>query len=272
MKIPFTKMQAIGNDFIVINQIDQTYNLSQAQIAKLADRHFGIGFDQLLIIEKSYNPTAFDYKYRIFNADGSEVEHCGNGARCFFEFIQHHKISSKNPITAETLNGSISLTKDDGLITVDMGTFSIGMKNEPSLFFDIFSDKKTEEIQGIYIDIGNPHIVFFVNSLKDVDAVRTGMSVQGSSLFPYSVNVGFCEIINSNEIKLVVYERGSGLTLGCGSGACAASIAAIHLKKVENSLVKVNMPGGSIYTQASADNHILLKGDASIVFEGIIDL
>ena len=138
MKIPFTKMQAIGNDFIVINQIDQSYNLSQAQIAKLADRHFGIGFDQLLIIEKSDNPAAFDYKYRIFNADGSEVEHCGNGARCFYEYIQHHKISSKNPITAETLNGSISLTKDDELIAVDMGTFSIGMKNEQSLFFDIF--------------------------------------------------------------------------------------------------------------------------------------
>ena len=146
------------------------------------------------------------------------------------------------------------------------------MKNEPSLFFDIFSNKNTEEIQGIYIDIGNPHIVFFVDSVKDVDAVRTGKNVQGSSLFAHSINVGFCEIINSNEIKLVVYERGSGLTLGCGSGSCAASIAAIHLKKVEDSLVKVNMPGGSIYTQASADNHILLKGDASIVFEGIIDL
>jgi len=271
MKIPFTKMQAIGNDFIVINQIDQAFDLSQDQIAKLADRHFGIGFDQLLIIEKSDN-SAFDFRYRIFNADGSEVEHCGNGARCFYEYIQHHKISSKNPITALTLNGSIYLTKDDELISVDMGTFSIGMKNELLLFFDIFSDKKTEKIQGTYIDIGNPHIVFFVDSLKDVDAVRTGKSVQESSLFPYSVNVGFCEIINSNEIKLVVYERGSGLTLGCGSGACAASIAAIHLKKVENSLVKVNMPGGSIYTQASADNHILLKGDASIVFEGIIDL
>ena len=271
MKIPFTKMQAIGNDFIVINQIDQSYDLSQAQIAKLADRHFGIGFDQLLIIEKKDN-SAFDFRYRIFNSDGSEVEHCGNGARCFYKYIQHHKISSKNLITAQTLNGSISLTKENELISVDMGIFSIGMKNEPSLFFDIFLDKKTEEIQGIYIDIGNPHIVFLVDNLKDVDAVRTGKSVQGSSLFPHSVNVSFCEIINSNEIKLVVYERGSGLTLGCGSGACAASIAAIHLKKVENSLVKVNMPGGSIYTQASADNHILLKGDASIVFEGIIVL
>tara|TARA_B100000035_G_scaffold314663_1_gene331689 strand:- start:20309 stop:21124 length:816 start_codon:yes stop_codon:yes gene_type:complete len=271
MKIPFTKMQAIGNDFIVINQIDQAYNLNQAQIAKLADRHFGIGFDQLLIIEQSDN-SAVDFRYRIFNADGSEVEHCGNGARCFYEYIQHHMISSKNPITALTINGSISLTKDDELISVDMGTFSIGMKNKPSLFFKIFSDKNTEEIQGIYIDIGNPHIVFFVDSLKDVDAVRTGKSVQGSSLFPNSVNVGFCEIINSNEIKLVVYERGSGLTLGCGSGACAASIAAINLKKVENSLVKVNMPGGSIYTQTTTNNHILLKGDASIVFEGIIDL
>lgn len=271
MKIPFTKMQAIGNDFIIINQIDQIYNLSQAQIAKLSDRHFGIGFDQLLIIEKSNIPT-FDFKYRIFNADGSEVEHCGNGARCFYEYIQHHKISSKNTITAQTLNGSISLTKEEGMITVDMGKFSIGMKNDPSLFFDIFSDKNTEEIQGIYVDIGNPHIVFFVDSLKDVDALRTGKSIQGSSLFPDSVNVSFCEIVNSNEIKLVVYERGSGLTLGCGSGACAASIAAIHLKIVEDALIKVNMPGGSIYTQAFADNHILLKGDASIVFDGIIDL
>ena len=271
MKIPFTKMQAIGNDFIIINQIDHTYDLGEHQIAKLADRRFGIGFDQLLIIEKSDNPT-FDFKYRIFNADGSEVEHCGNGARCFYEYIKHHKISSKNPITAQTLNNSISLTKDDGLITVDMGIFSIGMKNKPSLSFDIFTDKKTEEIQGIFIDIGNPHIVFFVDSLNNIDAVRTGKSVQGSSLFPHSVNVGFCEIINSNEIKLVVYERGSGLTLGCGSGACAAYIAAIHLKKVGKSLVKVNMPGGSIYTQTCADNHILLKGDASIVFEGIIEL
>ena len=271
MKIPFTKMQAIGNDFIIINQIDQNYNLSQSQITKLANRHFGIGFDQLLIIEKSDDPT-LDYRYRIFNADGSEVEHCGNGARCFYEYIQHHKLSSKNPITAQTLNGSISLTQDNGLIAVDMGKFSIGNKDESSLFFEIYLNNDSEKMQGICIDLGNPHIVFFVNSVRDVDAIRTGKSIQESSIFPHSVNVGFCEIINSNEIELVVYERGSGLTLGCGSGACAATIAAIHLKKVENSLIKVNMPGGSIFTQPSDNNHVFLKGDASIVFEGVIDL
>ena len=271
MKIPFTKMQAIGNDFIIINQIDQDYNLSKTEIAKISDRHFGIGFDQLLIIEKS-DISSFDFKYRIFNADGSEVEHCGNGARCFYEYIQHNKISSKNPITAQTLNGSISLTKENDLISVDMGQFMIGMKDSPSLLFDIFSKNNNEKIQGIFIDIGNPHIVFFVNSLEDINIVQSGKSIQESSVFPHSVNVGFCEIINSKEIELVVYERGSGLTLGCGSGACAASIAAIHLKKIDDSLVKVNMPGGVIYAQTSSDKHILLKGDASIIYEGIINI
>ena len=162
--------------------------------------------------------------------------------------------------------------QDNGLIAVDMGKFSIGNKDESSLFFEIYLNNDSEKMQGICIDLGNPHIVFFVDNVKDIDAIRTGKSIQESSIFPHSVNVGFCEIINSNEIELVVYERGSGLTLGCGSGACAATIAAIHLKKVENSLIKVNMPGGSIFTQSSDNNHVFLKGDASIVFEGVIDL
>ena len=182
MKIPFTKMQAIGNDFIIINQIDQNYNLSQSQITKLANRHFGIGFDQLLIIEKSDDPT-FDYRYRIFNADGSEVEHCGNGARCFYEYIQHHKLSSKNPITAQTLNGSISLAQDNGLISVDMGKFSIGNKDESSLFFEIYLHNDSEKMQGICIDVGNPHIVFLLIMSKILTLFEQGRVFRNPQFF-----------------------------------------------------------------------------------------
>jgi diaminopimelate epimerase len=246
MKLSFTKMQAIGNDFIIINQIETSYNLSADVIQKLADRHFGIGFDQLLIIENSQS-TANDFKYRIFNADGSEVEHCGNGARCFYQYIKYKHLSNKEIILAETMKGTIRLSQEDDRVTVDMGSYQLTQTETNQLpSFDIFYQNKT--------------------------ILSTGIIVEQSPHFPNSINVGFCEIISDHQLKLIVYERGSGLTLGCGSGACAATVSAIHTKKIKDTEIEIRMPGGIIYSQLIANDHVLLKGDAEIVYEGTIIL
>lgn len=272
MKLSFTKMQAIGNDFIIINQIETSYNLSAKVIQKLADRHFGIGFDQLLIIEKSQS-TANDFKYRIFNADGSEVEHCGNGARCFYQYIKYKHLSNKEIISAETMKGTIRLSQEDDRVTVDMGSYQLTQTETNQLpSFDIFYQNKSILSTGIIVEIGNPHIVFFLEHIDQIDAVKTGKAIQQSPHFPNSINVGFCEIISDHQLKLIVYERGSGLTLGCGSGACAATVSAIHTKKIKETEIEISMPGGIIYSQLIANDHVLLKGDAEIVYEGTIIL
>ena len=274
VKIPFTKMHGIGNDFIIINQIDVDYHLSKKIIRQLANRRTGIGFDQMLIIEKSSLEHA-DFKYRIFNADGSEVAQCGNGARCFFRFIHYHGLSAKKNIVVETKAGILSLfDKDNGMIGVDMGEpifnhekipYQQNSQNDLNLLFN--NQKYIFDV----ISMGNPHAVIKVDDFDSINITEISKNLQTSNAFPESVNVGFLKIKNKKEIRLKVYERGSGLTLACGSGACAAAVIAIQNDWVDNP-VKVVMDGGELEIFWKNKQSVVMVGPAQIVYEGLIEL
>ncbi len=274
VKIPFTKMHGIGNDFIIINQIDVDYHLSKKIIHQLANRRTGIGFDQMLIIEKSSLEHA-DFKYRIFNADGSEVAQCGNGARCFFRFIHYHGLSAKKNIVVETKAGILSLfDKDNGMIGVDMGEpifnhekipYQQNSQNDLNLLFN--NQKYIFDV----ISMGNPHAVIKVNDFDSINITEISKNLQTSNAFPESVNVGFLKIKNKKQIRLKVYERGSGLTLACGSGACAAAVIAIQNDWVDNP-VKVVMDGGELEIFWKNKHSVVMVGPAQIVYEGLIEL
>jgi diaminopimelate epimerase len=259
MKIPFTKMHGIGNDFIIIDQLINQYHLNSDIIKSLSHRQFGIGFDQLLIIESSLNTEA-EFRYRIFNADGNEVEQCGNGARCFYRYIKNKNISANSEITVETKSGLIVLSESTkNLISVDMGK-------------PVFQDKSSELFT--YVSIGNPHAVLEPLGLDDEweEAIELSKKIQDNNiLFPDGVNVGIMKIIDENNLKLKVLERGSGITLACGSGACAASVTAI-LKGLVKTPVTVQMDGGALIIDWDGLNSIIMSGPAKIVFEGEFDL
>lgn len=274
VKIPFTKMHGIGNDFIIINQIDVDYHLSEKIIHQLANRRTGIGFDQMLIIEKSSLEHA-DFKYRIFNADGSEVAQCGNGARCFFRFIHYHGLSAKKNIVVETKAGILALfDKDNGMIGVDMGEpifnhekipYQQNSQNDLNLLFN--NQKYIFDV----ISMGNPHAVIKVDDFANINITEISKNLQTSNAFPESVNVGFLKIKNKKQIRLKVYERGSGLTLACGSGACAAAVIAIQNDWVDNP-VKVVMDGGELEIFWKNKQSVVMVGPAQIVYEGLIEL
>ena len=274
VKIPFTKMHGIGNDFIIINQIDVDYHLSKKIIHQLANRRTGIGFDQMLIIEKSSLEHA-DFKYRIFNADGSEVAQCGNGARCFFRFIHYHGLSAKKNIVVETKAGILALfDKDNGMIGVDMGEpifnhekipYQQNSQNDLNLLFN--NQKYIFDV----ISMGNPHAVIKVDDFDSINITEISKNLQTSNAFPESVNVGFLKIKNKKDIRLKVYERGSGLTLACGSGACAAAVIAIQNDWVDNP-VKVVMDGGELEIFWKNKQSVVMVGPAQIVYEGLIEL
>ena len=259
MKIPFTKMHGIGNDFIIIDQLENQYHLNSEIIKSLSHRQFGIGFDQLLIIESSLNPEA-EFRYRIFNADGNEVEQCGNGARCFYRYIKNKNISDSSKITVETKSGLIVLSEPTkNLISVDMGK-------------PVFQDKISELFTSV--SIGNPHAVLepLDNNEQWEGAIEVSKKIQTNNvLFPNGVNVGIMKIIDENNLKLKVLERGSGITLACGSGACAASVTAI-LKGLVKTPVTVHMDGGNLIIDWDGLNSIIMSGPAKIVFEGEFDL
>ena len=259
MKIPFTKMHGTGNDFIILDQLENLYNLNSELIRSLSHRQFGIGFDQLLIIESSLNPKA-EFKYRIFNADGSEVEQCGNGARCFYRYIKNKKLSKNSKITVETKSGLIVLSEhSENLISVDMGK-------------PIFKDKISNLFTSV--SIGNPHAVLepLDKNQEWESAIKLGKEIQANkAFFSDGVNVSFMKIINDNNLRLKVLERGSGITLACGTGACAASATAI-LKGTVKTPVTVHMDGGNLIIDWDGINSIILSGPAEIVFEGEFDL
>ena len=274
MKILFTKMHGARNDFIVINQLEKSYNLTGKEIKLLSNRKLGIGFDQLLLVEKTSLPNV-DFKYRIFNADGNEVEHCGNGARCFLLFLKNYGLSDKKTVSVETKSGLISLSfTEDNLISVSMGFANDNHKFIPFLPNHLPS-------QTIYINeveypfyplsLGNPHAVIKLGSLDNVDFSSIGEKLQNSKSFPKSVNVGFLTVINRNEIALKVYERGSGLTLACGTGACAASVISIKKGWVTSPLT-VHMDGGDLIIKWAPNHQATLIGPAKIVFEGEFEL
>jgi len=276
MHIKFSKMQGIGNDFVVIDGFSQPINLTTEQIRLLADRHFGIGCDQLLLVEKPTNIQA-DFRYRIFNADGGEVEQCGNGARCFVRFVHEQKLTDKTQICVETANGMIyPELEDNGLVTVNMGA----PKFEPKLI-PFISDKLSltyplsigsEAVEISTVSMGNPHAVIIVENIDNAPLQTQGPLIENHPQFPQRVNAGFMQIMNQHEIKLRVFERGAGETLACGTGACAAAVAGMRLGKLQ-SPVKVAMRGGELNISWGGNNTpVMMTGPAVKVFKGEIEI
>lgn len=274
LNIPFSKMHGAGNDFVVINQMNRDFHLTSFQIKKMADRNFGIGFDQLLIIEKPTQASA-EFKYRIFNADGGEVGQCGNGARCFFHYLKIKNLSSNNEIIVETQSGVIVLSyKNDGLISVDMGVPVFDHEKIPFISINanlpsVTVDSKTYEF--FPLSMGNPHAVIKLPKLTGIDLVTIGKALQRSPAFPESVNVGFVQVIDKRTLSLKVYERGSGMTLACGSGACAAAVIAVQNQWVQGP-VNVLMDGGQLTINLTPKGSIELMGPAEWVFDGELNI
>jgi diaminopimelate epimerase len=274
MKIRFTKMQGLGNDFIVIDAISQTITLTAEQICFMANRHFGIGCDQLLLVEKPVSDNA-DFKYRIFNADGSEVAQCGNGARCFARFVRDKKLSSKDDIRVDTDSGQLLLHLDDsGLVTVNMGVphhapaeIPIQAKEEDR-FYTIMVNGVEKAVGAV--SMGNPHAILQVNDIKSAPVNELGSQLESHLFFPQRANIGFMQIIDREHIKLRVFERGAGETLACGSGACAAVVIGIERNLLEPD-VKVALPGGELdISWAGRGQPVFMRGPAVSVFEGEI--
>ena len=275
MKLKFTKMHGIGNDFVVIDAINQHVSLCPDQIRAIADRHFGIGCDQILLVEKATNKA--DFRYRIFNADGSEVEQCGNGARCFIRFIYDHGLTKKNDIRIETLSGEISPKLEaNGEITVNMGVPQFEPANIPfaaeqdALVYQLELDGKEVEIS--IVSMGNPHAVRIIQSISQAPVLSEGPMIESHPRFPNRVNVGYMKIIDRNHIKLRVYERGSGETLACGTGACAAVVTGIRLNLLAT-IVKVSTRGGDLTIRwEGSGKPVWMTGPAVTVFDGEINL
>ena len=274
--ISFTKMHGLGNDFVVIDAINQAVNLTPEQIQFMANRHFGIGFDQLLMVEKAISDNA-DFKYRIFNADGSEVGQCGNGARCFARFVRDKKLSSKNEICVDTNSGQLLLRfNDQDLITVNMGI----PKHQPTEI-PLVAERElllyTLDIDGVKtafgaVSMGNPHAVIQVDNVETAPVSNIGKILESHTIFPERANIGFMQIMDRKTIKLRVYERGAAETLACGSGACAAVVVGIEQNLLDNT-VNVKLPGGELNISWSGrGSPVFMTGSASYVFDGTINL
>ena len=268
----FTKMHGAGNDFVVFDGISQTIDLNAAQIRAIADRHFGVGCDQLLLVERPARPEA-DFRYRIFNADGGEVEQCGNGARCFVRFVVDKKLTAKTAITVETKSGLIQPRLEaDGRVTVNMGAPRFEPTEIPfmapnrALTYDLEVDGATITISAI--SMGNPHAVQVVGDVDTAPVATQGPHIEQHPRFPQRVNAGFMQIVDRSHIKLRVFERGAGETLACGTGACAAVVAGIT-RSLLDSRVDVQTRGGVLTIQWPGDNQpVLMTGPAETVFEG----
>ena len=266
----FTKMQGLGNDFIVINNIDGDVSLSTEEIRQLADRRFGIGFDQLLLVENS-SLDGVDFRYVIINADGSEVGQCGNGARCFARFVEKNNLTQKSVIRVETISGKLELTiNQDNTVRVNMGSPVFEPKNIPYISQMTAIEYLVEGHKMGVLSIGNPHAVIHIEDIHSNDIYSIGTKLQGSILFPDGVNVGFMQIVNSSEIYLRVIERGAGETLACGSGACAAVVHGVRLGLLDDK-VKVHLTGGDALVEF--DGHkAYLSGPAEFVYEGSVNM
>ncbi|MED5526209.1 MAG: diaminopimelate epimerase [Pseudomonadota bacterium] len=274
--INFSKMHGLGNDFMVVDNVTQNVFFSAEQVQKLADRHTGIGFDQLLIVEPPYDPD-LDFHYRIFNADGSEVEQCGNGARCFARFVRLKGLTNKNRIKVSTKKGKMVLSiEKDGLVTVNMGIPELEPGQVP---FRAQKEEKTyilrEGEQTFFVgavSMGNPHCVLTVDSIKTAEVEQVGPLIGGSDRFPEGVNVGFMEVVSKDRIRLRVFERGAGETQACGSGACAAAVVG-QLQDKLGRKVQVDLPGGSLsISWAGPGEPLYMTGPAEHVYDGQIHL
>ncbi|NOL49324.1 diaminopimelate epimerase [Pelistega europaea] len=282
MKWHFTKMHGVGNDFVVLDGVRQAIHITPAIARAIAHRQFGIGADQILLVEDPSHPEAH-FRYRIFNADGSEVEHCGNGSRCFVRFVHEQKLSGRNPLKAEIATGLITLTEHDNqTVSVEMGQTRF---NPQDIAFDVDGLRSTscgqdtlwhlplangDEVNLSIVGISNPHAVQVVDDVKTAPVAVQGPLIESHPRFKNRVNAGFMQVLNAHEINLRVYERGAGETLACGTGACAAAVAGIRRGLLE-SPVKVHTRGGDL--SIAYDGHsIIMTGSATTVYEGTIDI
>jgi diaminopimelate epimerase len=287
MKLKFTKMHGAGNDFIVIDAVNQQVDLSPAQWARLADRRFGIGADQILIVERPLDPGC-DFRYRIFNSDGGEVEQCGNGSRAFVRFVSDKGLTDKRSIRVQTMSGIITpRLEDDGSVTVDMGAPRLEPSQVP---FD--SQGLTGVPQGrdtlwpltvrargaeqtvlvSAVSMGNPHAVQVVDDVDTAPVAETGPQIEHHPRFPKRVNAGYLQVLDRGHVKLRVFERGAGETLACGTGACAAVVAGIR-RGLLDSPVTVDARGGRLsIAWAGEGQPVYLSGPAETVFEGEVTL
>ena len=272
----FSKMHGLGNDFVVVDAVTQNLFFPEDVIKKLADRHRGIGFDQLLVVEPPYDPE-LDFHYRIFNADGSEVAQCGNGARCFARFVTLKGLTNKKDIAVSTAKGRMILTvKEDGMIRVNMcepiwepaKVPFIANKFEKN--YILRTDIQTV-LCGV-VSMGNPHCVVQVDNVETANVAELGPLLESHERFPERVNVGFMQVVNRHHIKLRVYERGAGETQACGSGACAAAAVGIMQGLLDHQ-VQVDLPGGSITIEWEGEGQPLyMTGDATHIYDGVIKL
>ncbi len=276
MKLEFTKMHGLGNDFVVIDGINQDVDLTPDRVRFVANRRLGVGCDQVLLVEASPVADA-DFRYRIFNADGNEVEQCGNGARCFARFVRDRGLTDKTEIPVLTGGGRIVLkVQPDGQVTVDMGPPRLNPADIPfeaeaaSTAYLLDVDGETVEIGAV--SMGNPHAVLRVDNVQTAPVARLGPAIEAHTRFPNRVNVGFMQVVDPNHINLRVYERGAGETLACGTGACAAVVAG-RIQGLLDEVVAVDLPGGRLMVSWTGDDApVLMTGPAERVFEGTIDL
>ncbi len=276
MSLKFTKMHGLGNDFVVFDAINQTLNLTSEQVRFLADRRFGIGCDQLLLVEPAQQPGV-DFRYRIFNADGSEVQQCGNGARCFARFVRDKGLTDKDTIVVETASGIITLyIETDGQVRVNMGKPDFAPQSLPflvegqQLVYEIDLDGESLSIGAV--SMGNPHAVLQVEDIERAPVQEIGPKLESHPRFPERVNVGFMQVLDSGTIHLRVYERGAAETLACGTGACAA-VAVGQRWGLLGEEVRVRLPGGELTIRWAGEGEDLwMIGPAISVFEGTIEL
>lgn len=274
--LAFTKMHGLGNDFMVVDAISQPFRLQPELIRELADRNFGIGFDQLLVVEPPGLPDV-DFRYRIFNADGSEVEQCGNGARCFARFVRDQRLTNKKVIRVQTAKGVIELrTGRDGWVTVNMGVPEL---NPPAIPFAANARKAvyTVEVDGEVVELsavsmGNPHGVLLVDDVDTAPVATLGPKLERHPRFPARANIGFLQIVSRGKARLRVFERGSGETLACGSGACAAVVAG-QLRGLLDDKVEVELRGGRLVIEWQGEGTpVMMEGPSATVYEGQIRL
>lgn len=276
MKLKFSKMHGAGNDFVVLDGISQRIDLSTEQVQLMADRHIGIGFDQLLLVEKPTRAEA-DFRYRIFNADGGEVEQCGNGARCFVRFVLDQGLTSKREITVETKSGLITPRLEaDGRVTVNMGPPRFApaaipfLVEEQALSYALEVDGASVEISAL--SMGNPHAVQIVDNVDLAPVGLQGPRIEAHPRFPERVNAGYMQILDRGRVRLRVYERGAGETLSCGTGACAAAVAGMARGLLDRQ-VEVETRGGILTIAWLGDTHpVMMTGPARRVFDGEIEI
>ena len=276
MNTTFTKMHGLGNDFIIIEALKSNFHASAEKIRQLADRHFGIGFDQLLLVEPPLSGD-MDFSYRIFNADGNEVEQCGNGVRCFARFVYDRGLTEKSEIRVGTLSGIIiPRLLDDGRVRVDMGVPDFEPVTIPFIAEQRQNNYKLElgndEVEIAAVSMGNPHAVQVVDDIATAPVSLTGPEIEHHQRFPQRVNAGYMQIKDRHTIHLRVWERGSGETLACGTGACAAVVSGI-MQGLIDSPVEVNLRGGKLDIEWSGEGtSVFMTGPAEYVYEGSYEM